>query len=50
MIARLLTRYRMFRALRRRKAVRVAEQERARMAYWKAERKRHARDPLMVGR
>lgn len=33
--------------LAERKAIRLAEQKRATDAYWKAERRRHANDPLL---
>ena len=33
--------------LAERKAIRLAEQKRATDAYWKAERRRHANDPLI---
>jgi hypothetical protein len=46
----MISRLKLWLALRRRKAVRIAEQERARKAYWQAERRRHANDPLMRGR
>jgi hypothetical protein len=35
--------------LRKRKAARIIEQQRAKQAYWEAVRKHHARDPLWRG-
>jgi hypothetical protein len=47
--SRMIARFKLWLALRRRKTDRIVEQERARKAYWQAERRRHDNDPLMRG-
>ncbi len=45
----MIARIRLWLALRRRKALRIAEQERSRRSYWKRQRELHRNDPLMRG-
>lgn len=44
----MIARIKLWLALRKRRIVRKAEQERAKAAYWQAQRERWANDPLKV--